>query len=364
MATGQGTAVGSELRAGLCDWLRSRRRELLPSAGDDAFRDGLAVLGLDDAGLDRFAAARRVVVTLPHASPNVFFPRAGVGWYARHLQTVDPDLFHLRVALTHVNFSDLGWRPYAWWYLDRDGALTRETLFTRNKKNKHVVVASLPPLETVPPSAHGADREAAELARHGADRAVSHLLLTATVERAAGLHGAGGTLYLPLDLLVEYVRGIAERPGASAHGPWAEALLASATQARRLEPDGRLAAADGRADAFVFDNPTNLALLAPLACTAVLGGAKMAGYWGEVEARVDAAASAARPGLPRLPQLVRMPEPDYRAVLAPSRSLADALASAGIEYSQGMAVAGHGRYADRIDPFADLPGTSGPPIGS
>lgn len=272
---------GGGVRAGFAAWLRSRRGRLVTGGGGAGGAEALRALGLDDAGLDAFARAPRVLVSLPHASPNVFFPRVGVSWYVRHLQRADPSAFHLRVALTHVNFSDLGWRPYAWWFLDRDGALARETLFTRDKKAKHVAVAGRPPMRGVPERAVGADREAASLALRGADRALSYLLLMSAVERAAGLAVPGRTLYLPLDLLVAYFRG--------GPGGWPAALFGLRTGARRLDGTGRLVECERAEEAFVLDNSSNIALLSALGCAGVVGGAKMAGYWGEIEERVAGA---------------------------------------------------------------------------
>ncbi|MFF4183039.1 hypothetical protein ACFYZ9_07605 [Streptomyces sp. NPDC001691] len=344
-----------ESRGAFVAWLRSARDALVADEGKGR---ALRALGLDDAGLDAFTDARRVVVSLPHASPNVFFPRVGVSWYVRHLQRADPSAFHLRVALTHVNFSDLGWRPYAWWFLDQRGALARETLFTRNKKAKHVVVAGQPPLSEVPSRAVGADREAARLALHGTDRALSHLLLMSAVERAAGLTVPGRTLYLPLDLLVAFFRDglagadpAATRAGSDASGGWAAALFGLRTRARRLDATGRLVDCDSAGEAFVLDNSSNIALLSLLGCAGVVGGAKMAGYWGEIEERVERAGRLSGVPVP-LPELLRLPDGvAYEDVVRPSPGLAAELAAAGIGYSQGMAVAEHGSFAEEADPF-------------
>ncbi|WP_406505688.1 hypothetical protein [Streptomyces sp. NBC_00212] len=340
---------GTGSRGEFTAWLRSARDGLVTSDGGK--ERALRALGLDDAGLRAFAQARRVVVSLPHASPNVFFPRVGVSWYVRHLQRRDPSAFHLRVALTHVNFSDLGWRPYAWWFLDQDGALARETLFTRNKKAKHVVVAGQGPMGEVPPRAVGADREAAELALHGADRALSHLLLMSAVERAAGLTVPGRTLYLPLDLLVAFFRDGLPGAGSDESGGWPAALFGLRTRARKLDGTGRLVDCDTVGEAFVLDNSSNIALLSLLGCAGVVGGAKMAGYWGEIEDRVARAGRLSGVPVP-VPELLRLPDGvAYEDVVRPSSGLAAELAAAGIGYSQGMAVAEHGRFAEEADPF-------------
>lgn len=319
-------------------WLREQRHTLVTDP------EALATLGLDDAGLAAWAGAERVVTTLPHASPNVFFPRVGVAWYARHLQQEDAELHHVRFALTHVNFSDLGWRPYAWWHLDAGGRLQRSTLFTRNKKRKHVVVASQATLRAVPESMIGVDAAAAELARSGTNLAHSYLLAMAAVERAAGLALPGRTVYLPLSLLVAFAR--------SSGAPWLRELVGSAT-GRRLGDDGLLYAVADSRTADVLDNDSNLALLAALGEQGVVGGAKMEAYWPQVLARGRRASAASGVRLPA-PALVKLPAGvDYAAHVAPSATLAAALDAAGIGYSQGLAVGEHGAFAARSDPFAE-----------
>jgi hypothetical protein len=342
--------VSDGLRVELARWLRAERRALLgPGAPSATVAQGLAALGLDDAGLGALAGAPRTTVTLPHASPNVFFPRAGVAWYARSLQAGDPERLHLRVVLTHVNFSDLGWRPYAWWHLDGDGALARASLFTRNKKRKHVVIAGQGPLEEVPATTVGADRAAAELACHAADRALSYMLIMATVERAAGLAVPGRTCYLPLTLLLRFFRERATVPDD--RGGWLAALLAARSGARAIDASGELADVDDLDAATVFDNATNIALLSALGPEGVVGGAKMEAYWPDVEQRVAQARS--RSGVAIAPATVaRLPDGiDLAAVVPPSPALDAALDEAGIEHAQGLALSEHGAFAESLDPF-------------
>jgi len=334
-----------ELRADFIYWLRRRRADLVTGAERDA---AFALLGLDDDNLSRWQAASAQVTSLPHASPNVFFPRVGVAWYARHLQHQDPDLFHLRVVLTHVNFSDLGWRPYAWWYLDGAGDLCRSVQFTRNKKLKHVVVGSQGPLPEVPAGLSGTHAGAARLAREAGDRAVSYMLLMAAEERAAGLTTAGRTVYLPLSLLVEYARTAAD--GTRPESRWLAALI-DAAAGRRITPDGLLTPVVDPRKADVLDNAANIALLALLGEQQVIGGAKMAAYWQEIEQRCRQA-DAVGGDLPTPPRMLRLPEVSYAECVAPGARLAPQLAAAGIGYSQGMALVEHGRFAERHDPFS------------
>jgi hypothetical protein len=339
-----GSAVNS--RSDFIGWLRRRRGGLVGGPDRDV---ALSMLGLDDAHLGRWEAGCAQVTSLPHASPNVFFPRVGVAWFARHLQERDPQLLHLRVTLTHVNFSDLGWRPYAWWYVDNDKILRRSTQFTRNKKAKHVVVASQGPLAAVPASTCGVQAEAARLATQASDRSISYMLIMAAEERAAGLAVADRTVYLPLSLLVEYATTLADATHARADARWLAALLASAS-GRRIAPDGRLAAVEDTRYASVLDNTSNIALLSLLGGQQVIGGAKMAAYWHGVEARCRQAGGDS--GVhPATPEMARLPEVKYDAHVAASGPLAAQLAAAEVGYSQGMALVEHERFAERCDPF-------------
>ncbi|WNK56223.1 hypothetical protein [Pantoea agglomerans] len=106
----------------------------------------LETLGSTEHALNEFIRSDEIFITLPHASMNIFFPRADVSRYVFGLQDNKKEAVHLRVFLTHTNFSDLNWRPYAWWFIN-GGKLDKMTFFTRNKKKKHNIVYSLKPKE-------------------------------------------------------------------------------------------------------------------------------------------------------------------------------------------------------------------------
>lgn len=328
------------------EFVRRERRKL--------FRPGVppetvALLGLDDSSLEHWSDSPATLVSLPHASPNVFHPRTRVGWFVGQRQRRSPDHHHLRVTLTHTNFSDLGWRPYGWWYLTGTGEVRCARLFSRNKKRKHVVIGSRPALETVPDGVAGADLAAARAAIWGADLAVSYMLISAVIERAAGMVRETSATYLPLTLLVRFAQEQGERGGDHAPAARCRRLLAAA-DGRRVNGDGFLEPCEAdRAD--VLDNHGNLALLSLLRRPHVVGGAKMAGYWPQVEAVL-----ARLPGpaggpdcLP--PRVLTVPDRDLLAVAGPTPNVADQLAGAGVGYSQGLAVAEHGPFAARHDPF-------------
>jgi len=306
----------------------------------------LDLLGWEVGTLRRFLQADQVVVTLPHASPNVFFPRVGVAWYTNHLQEKGPAVFHIRAILTHTNFSDAGWKPYAWWYVDRLGELRRETVFTRNKKHKHRVVASQPPLDASLEKAGSVDQDAARLARVAGNLAVSCMIVMARVERAAGFTAPGTTLYVPLDLILRCFRDLAE--GRSGEHPWLTHLLANG-QGRRLTLDGELEATEQWSDAWVLDNASNIAALTALGHSGVIGGSKMSAYWADVEQRVTQANSLAQ--ALHAPGMLLLPPREYSQFVAPSAALRESLGRASIAYSQGMAVWEHGSFGLTCQPF-------------
>ncbi|MEU7225295.1 hypothetical protein [Streptomyces chrestomyceticus] len=335
------------------DYVRRKRRDLLRAdAPAQAAGEALALLGLDDAALARWAASKSVLVSLPHASPNVFDPRTRVCWYAGHVQRQEANpAHHVRVVLTHVNFSDLGWRPYAWWYLGEDGQVRCHRQFSRNKKRKHVTVASRPPMDAVPEEAGPTDHDASLAARWGADLAVSYMLLGSVIERAAGMVSGQTVTYLPLSLLVSFVREQAADPSSATDEPlltWCR-LLTDRAQGRRAGPDGVLRECPAR-QATVFDNYSNLATLAVLGDCRVLGGAKMAGYWPHVEHRLGTLRQAAAEDM-RDPRVTVVPDVDLLRFAGPSPAVAAQLERQGVPYSQGLAVAEHGDFAQRIDPF-------------
>ncbi|GHH19750.1 hypothetical protein [Streptomyces rubradiris] len=346
------------------DYVRRRRWDLVrPDAPAAAADEVLTLLGLDDASLTRWAASGTVLVSLPHASPNVFDPRTRVCWYAGTLQRrqADPP-HHLRVVLPHINFSDLGWRPYAWWYLDEDGKVRCHRQFSRNKKRKHVTVASQPPMDVTLDGATPTDLHASRVARWGADLAVSYMLVGSVVERAAGMVPGPVATYLPLSLLVSFVQEHAA-DSAAVTGESGVSLLAwcrlltGQAQGRRVGPDGVLVECPAR-EATVFDNYSNLAMLSLLGDCHVLGGAKMAGYWPHVQRRVDALRQVAVEDM-RDPRVVVVPDADLLRFAGPSPAVAEQLERQGVPYSQGLAVVEHGGFAERVDPFEPVGSEAG-----
>ncbi|MFJ3958396.1 hypothetical protein [Arthrobacter sp. NPDC090010] len=328
------------LRHEFIDWLKTRRTDLVRGSSEDS-ADALECLGLDDATLAAARSASKIVLSTPHASPNVFGQRMRVGWAAAAMQGFLPEVHHIRVVLTHTNMSDLGWRPYAWWTLDVDNQLQVTKIFSRNKKRKHTVLCTLPTLELDPLDFSGTDASAAKRARVGSDLSRSLMLLMASIERAAGLALPERTCYIPLDLVLEFVRELGDRNPAFDH-------MLRRAHGRKPNPEGRLVPA-GRAQSLVFDNASNLASLAIFGAPVLLGGAKMLGYWSEVASASRLLGGEVRPVRPFL-----IPELDLSALFPLRAELSAALNAAGIEYSQGMATSEYGQFAHMRKVFDPL----------
>lgn len=297
------------------------------------------LFGWNKPTIDNFLNASNIIVTLPHASPNVFFPRVSASWYARHLQQKNERTFHLRIVLSHTNFSDLGWRPYAWWYLDRNQKIRKEVFFTRNKKKKHITVLSQPPLGELPQmnmEAH--HRLAYSLATQCTNRAWSYVSIMASTERAAGLSITDYTLYITLDQLLSAITKTA--------CPKVYSLLQQ-TKGRALNPKGELVSSSQNEAPLVYDNPMNIALISTLGVTGIVGGKKMLSYWPEVAERELAMATGYTPM-----EIFLIPDNDgVTECLPPSQAVSEQLALLGIPYSQEIALSEYGRFAETYAPF-------------
>lgn len=306
------------------------------------------VLGWDVQTTANFLYADRIIVTLPHASANIFFPRAGVAWYAKHQQDLHKNTFHLRVVLNHTNFSDLGWRPYAWWYMNRVGVIEKISLFPRNKKLKHTTIMSQPPVGKL--NTHDMNNEdyrASQLATRCPNRAWSYIAMTANIELAAGIAVKGQTLYISLDHYIEVVKQSSQIQWI--HCQHLTSLL-SECQGRMILNDGRLGIVSSLKLSIVFDNATNIALLSLLGVDDVVGGKKMEGYWSEVELRAQKMLQKNRRDFAF--SVLSFPEKNcISELLAPLPSTQIQLEKQGINYSQGIALAEHGRFAEKIFPF-------------
>lgn len=297
------------------------------------------LFGWDLATINNFLSASRLIVTLPHASPNVFFPRVAASWYAHHLQRCDEQAFHLRVVLSHTNFSDLGWRPYAWWYLNNRQQIRKMSLFTRNKKKRHVTVISQPPLSELSlPDMQPHQLTAHSMATQCVNRAWSYVALMASTERMAGLSLAQRTMYITLDQLLDSVSRTAALGLSS---------LLRHTSARTLSPNGELRPVIPGDSPLVYDNEMNIALISTLGTDGIVGGRKMLNYWSGVATCERALATGYRPM-----EVLLIPEDHQIAEkIMPSQGISNQLVQLGIPYSQELALSEHGRFAEIYSPF-------------
>ncbi|WP_019222052.1 hypothetical protein [Bartonella senegalensis] len=298
------------------------------------------LFGWDSPTVNEFINTAHLIVTLPHANPNVFFPRVFASWYAHHLQCINKQIFHLRIVLSHINFSDLGWRPYAWWYFDSHKKIQKMSFFTRNKKNKHVTVISQPSLpEAFLPDMDIYHLEAYSLATQCTNRAWSYVAMMASIERAAGLSIAQRTMYITMDQFLAAISKTAELRLSS---------LLQQSSGRILDNDGKLKPAKLDVAPLVYDNATNIALISTLGTKGIIGGKKMFSYWSDVASREKIfSAEKYRPmEVLLIPDAYKIAE---KMML--SRETSNQLMKLGIPYSQGLALSEHGRFSEVYSPF-------------
>ncbi|MDC9604102.1 hypothetical protein [Xenorhabdus griffiniae] len=299
-----------------------------------------SLLGWNKITLRRFLCAKKIFVTLPHASPNIFFPRAGVSKFVTDKQKEDYEIFHLRVVLTHTNFSDLGWRPYAWWYLNEEGILIKKSIFSRNKKKKHYIIASQSPLLLDKQCYPHFLEQGAQLAQCADNLALSYLILQAFQEQLSGFTLADRTLYLPLDILILLMQTLA-RQQPDVH-PWLLNLLTHA-QSRKLN-EYQLENTHRWENAYIYDNYTNISLLFPLAPTAIVGGIKMQRYWSDIidnAIRMNEKSTISCP----IPQCLTFPQrQEYLLPYLPKQETLRQIQASDVEYSLAMAITEHQLY--------------------
>ncbi|MBD2815773.1 hypothetical protein ID850_13580 [Xenorhabdus sp. Flor] len=317
-----------------------QKREFFPTLPDIFSSCIWSLLGWNTITLDNFLHAKKILVTLPHASPNIFFLRAGVSKFVTEKQKEDDDYFHLRVILTHTNFSDLGWRPYAWWYLNEAGILTKQSLFSRNKKKKHYIIASQPPLLlNKQPYPHFLEK-GIQLAQYTNNLALSYIVLQAWQEQLSGFSLANRTLYVPLDTLILLMQTLAKQQPKE--HPWLLNLLIHAQS--RAFSDHQLEYIHQWENAYIYDNYTNISLLFLLAPIAIVGGAKMQRYWSHIVDNITSFNEKITIPCP-IPQCVVFPQrQEYLLPYLPNPGTLYQLQKADIEYSLAMAISEHQLY--------------------
>ena len=173
------------------------------------------LLGWDDESLHRFIGSPLVVHSSTHVSMNAFAPMLTFPWFCLRVMSQaasGPGRLpaHLRTQITHNNLSDSRWKPHAWWRRDDRGTVTKTRLFSQASRWAHQILLCQPVPEF--PSAGLADRDAAavELAGHATNFAYFAMIYRMSLERTCGLHDAGGTVEVPIDLMnVFSLRGAA-----------------------------------------------------------------------------------------------------------------------------------------------------------
>jgi len=308
------------------DWLWSNRNRYSSS------QEALDLLGLRERELSLLANSNvRAVITLPHASPNLFMSRLHTVCRASELVRSGNADLHIRVVLTHTNMSDLRWRPYAWWYLDLAGNVRRKTIFTRNKRRKHVSVMSLPPLDVSLNDAREPVAGAALIARNAPNLAFSYMIAMAYIERAANLHHGVPTLYLPLDLLVEFVLSNEYKLGCIGQA------LQENVEYRTLNALGEVVIGNAQ-QAVILDHISNMRLLGTLSPATVLGGMKTERYWPHViESSTKLGTCQGWFGIP--PMEIVEPFNELSVPYQPSGKVVSQLKDLKIEYSLALALA-------------------------
>ena len=173
------------------------------------------LLGWDDDSLHRFIGAPLVVHSSTHVSMNAFAPMLTFPWFCLRVMSHAASgpggrPAHLRTQVTHNNLSDSRWKPHAWWRLDDRGAVTKTRLFSQASRWAHQILLCQP-LPPLPPAGLAErDAAAAELAGHATNFAYFAMLYRMSLERACGLHDAGGTVEVPIDVLNAFsLRGAA-----------------------------------------------------------------------------------------------------------------------------------------------------------
>lgn len=297
-----------------------------------------SVLGVDDSSLQSLLSATNTYLTFPHASPNVFGSRNLPTLRAARLVKTDDSAHHVRVVLTHNNFSDLGWRPYAYWYLGADRLIRERRYATRGRAYKHRAVESLSlsSAEDLEKS-RIEEIEAQNFRRTGKNLAAAFIAGQAYLERLAGLNVAQSVTYIPLPILTEFVRKIST--AGDDMGSAFSRMVSEAT-GRRIDTSGHLVEAPA-ARSYIFDNYTNIASSVLFRSPVIIGGQKMSHYWKNVEEAVKSAW-----GSERQLEFVDVSNDIRPACLWPASDVLNQLNAIGIDFSLSMSVAEYGNILD------------------
>ncbi|MFD0883330.1 hypothetical protein ACFQ08_01990 [Streptosporangium algeriense] len=284
---------GQEVRARrqeLADFVRAAESRVFtaPASVADRLR---SLLGWDDQTLHDFVESPMVVHSSTHASMNAFAPMLTFPWFCLRVASLaavpqGSRPIHLRTQVTHNNISDNRWKPHIWWRYTATGHLARTQIFSRNRRNEHQILLCQP----VPGIGEGdlseIDSEAVALAAHSTNFAYHTLLYRMAIERHLGMHDAGGTLEVPLDMLNAFsLRG-------DACSRWRQALDDLGLELRVIGDDLELHTASPEtsvrpeatevATTCFCPNYVNLAQAYRMGLSVTMGAEKMTGYLDEM----------------------------------------------------------------------------------
>lgn len=303
----------------------------------------IQTLGASREILNEFLASDDIYITLPHASMNIFFPRAGVSRYVYELQNINKKAFHLRLFLTHTNFSDLNWRPYAWWFIN-SGKIEKFTFFTRNKKKKHTIVHSLNPGEVNAAHSITPFRNEFEVSMTFQNISLSFMFLTAFQEINSGFSHKGRTLYIPLDAYISFI--IQKAKSDTMYFEVLNEFIRNA-DCRKIAGEELTSTHDWQ-EAFIFDNVTNISLLNFLRPTAFVGGAKMNNYWHQVVDKWNLSMQNNNGTDYIAPENIEIPfNSACLDMYGPSENIASELKKYNIPYSLTMAIQEHDLFINK-----------------
>lgn len=288
-----------------------------------------AELGVDQISLAHLSESDTIYVTLPHSSPNIFGKRNLPAVSASEFTAKESSAHHLRIFLTHNNFSDLGWRPYSMWYITNDRKVDEFRYVTRGKKYKHRCVESLKyiPFDDIDKSLGPTELEIEEFRRLGMNMAASFICGVAKEESLFGINIKKRTTYVPLPILTSFVL---EKLHGGEHD-YLESMLVDSIY-KKINKLGILEEC-GIDEAYIFDNYTNIAITSIFNNTIVIGGSKMKSYWENVEKLIHPYHEI-RNNI----QAIDISDKVLPNLFNPSNIIKNQLDEKGIEFSLGMAL--------------------------
>jgi hypothetical protein len=345
------------LRSALCEFLRRQELSIFHSTNHQCLEEIRTYLGWTDDSMHNFIHNKYLIHTSPHASMNIFFPKIGSIWLQNILQTKFEHIsksFHLRTHITHNNISDLGWRPYAWWYICNQYRIHKSIIISRNKKQKHRIVYSLPTPTIDTTLLNDIDTKGISLATHAKNYAYYSIIYSSYIETCAGFNQPNRTMYVPLDLLHKFFQEInrGEDGGYSITRQLLNGIHKKITKKRRIGDNGELYLINSEhfnsTNFFTLSNTGNFLIIYLLAIDAIIGGKKMSSYLKDINQFADLVEADTGIALQR-PVFIEVPALPYEKALPPSKDIQQQLKELSIPYSLSMAVYEYGSCAEKFN---------------